>query len=105
MTITAAIRFLRRNALGTIPRNRAAVIAGLFGRPLSDLGPEFRKTGRVAVPELACALAGIEVEIPTHLIHLISQHNTERASMRLQRHPSAASWAPSVAGPQNSTIL
>jgi hypothetical protein len=85
MTTSDAIRFLRRNASGTIPRSRATVIADVFGRALSDLGPEFRKTGHVAVPELACALAGLEVEIPTHLVLLISHFNTERATLRLAR--------------------
>lgn len=83
MTTTAAIRFLRRNALGTIPRRRAAVVSKVFGRTLSDLGPAFASSGGIPVPELACALARIEVEIPTHLIHLISQWNTERATLHL----------------------
>jgi len=83
MTTTAAIRFLRRNSFGTIPRSRAAVVAMVFGRTLSDLGPAFRKSGRVPVPELACALAGIEVEIPVHLMELISVWNTECATLRL----------------------
>lgn len=85
MTTTAAIRFLRRNSFGTIPRSRAAVVAKVFGHTLSDLGPAFRKSGRVPVPEFACALAGIEVEIPRHLMELISVWNTECATIHLER--------------------
>jgi hypothetical protein len=94
MTTTAAIRFLRRNSQGTIPRDRATVVAKVFGRALSDLGPEFGGTERVPVPELACALAGIEVEIPTHLVHQISQFNTERATLHLARRHSSATGSP-----------
>jgi len=85
MTKTAAIRFLRRNSLGTIPRSRATVVAKVFGRTLSDLGPVFGRSGPVSILEFACALAGIEVEIPTHLVHLISQWNTECATLHLER--------------------
>jgi hypothetical protein len=59
------------------------LVAKAFGRTLSDLGPEFGGSGRVAVPELACALAGIEIEIPTHLMELISEWNTECATNHL----------------------
>jgi hypothetical protein len=83
MTTTAAIRFLRRNSSRTIPRRRATRLAKVFGRTLSDFGPEFGRSGRVPVPALACALARIEVEIPAHLMDLISQYNTERAANHL----------------------
>jgi hypothetical protein len=83
MTTSAAIRFLRRNSFGTIPRSRAAVVAKVLGRTLSDLGPAFRSSGRIPVPEFACALAGIKEEIPRHLMELISVWNTECATIRL----------------------
>jgi hypothetical protein len=56
------------------------MLAKAFGRTLSDLSPVCRSSDRVSVPVLACALAQIEVEIPAHLMDLISQYNTERAA-------------------------
>jgi hypothetical protein len=81
------------------------MLAKVFGRTLSDFGPEFGSSGRVPVPALACALARIEVEIPAHLMDLISQYNTERAANHLQGRMRAASEARQrVSGPENGTM-
>jgi hypothetical protein len=59
------------------------MLARAFGLTLSDLGPECGSSGRIPVPILACALARIEVEIPAHLMDLLSEYNTERAADHL----------------------
>lgn len=85
MTRETALQLLRAHATGRLLRMHAETVARAFDRRLDDLHPRFRAEELIPVPEVACALAGLPIEIPPYLIDRISAHNTERATRRLAK--------------------